>query len=82
MRSEAVVSHQQVGLWIIGAGFVVIVLGLIVWAGGLSWFGRLPGDIRIQGQSATVFIPVTSMIVVSVALSLGVNLVLRILRRF
>ena len=37
-------SHQQVGLWIIGAGFVVIVVGLIVWAGGLSWFGRLPGD--------------------------------------
>ena len=82
MRSEAIVSHQQIGLWIIGAGFVVIVLGLIVWAGGLSWFGRLPGDIRIQGQSSTVFIPVTSMIVVSVALSLGVNLVLRILRRF
>ena len=75
-------SHQQVGLWIIGAGFVVIVLGLIVWAGGLSWFGHLPGDIRIRGQSTTVFIPVTSMIVVSVALSLGVNLVLRILRRF
>ena len=35
-------SHQQVGVWIIGAGFAVIVLGLIVWAGGLSWFGRLP----------------------------------------
>ena len=41
-------SHQQVGLWIIGAGFVVIVLGLIVWAGGFAWFGHLPGDIRIE----------------------------------
>lgn len=75
-------SHQQIGLWIIGAGFAVILLGLIVWAGGLSWFGRLPGDIRIEGQSSTVFIPITSTIVVSVVLSLGLNLVLRILRRF
>lgn len=75
-------SHQQIGLWIIGAGFGVILLGLIVWAGGLSWFGHLPGDIRIEGQSSTVLIPITSMIVVSVVLSLGLNLILRILRRF
>jgi len=74
-------SHQQIGLWIVGAGFVVIVLGLIVWAGGLTWFGHLPGDIRIQRQASTVFIPITSMIVVSVVLSLGLNLLLRILRR-
>ncbi len=74
-------SHQQIGLWIIGAGFVVILLGLIVWAGDLSWFGHLPGDIRIEGQSPTVFIPITSMIVVSVVLSLVLNVALRIFRR-
>ncbi len=42
--------------------------------------GKLPGDIRIQGQSGTVFIPITSMIVISVVLSVGLNLLLRFLR--
>lgn len=75
-------SHQQTGLVIIAIGLGVILLGAIVWLGGLSWFGKLPGDIRVQGQSGTVFIPITSMIVISVVLSLALNLVMRIARRF
>ncbi len=34
----------------------------------------------LQGQSGTVFIPITSMIVISVVLSVGLNLLLRFLR--
>jgi hypothetical protein len=75
-------SHQQIGLLIIAIGVGIVLLGALVWLGGLSWFGRLPGDIRIQGQSGTVFIPVSSMIVISVVLSVSVNLLLRLARRF
>ncbi len=73
-------SHQQTGLLIIAIGVGIVLLGAMVWLGGLSWFGKLPGDIRIQGQSGTVFIPITSMIVISVVLSVGLNLLLRFLR--
>ena len=41
------------------------------WA--VSWFGKLPGDIRFQSGNTRVFIPITSMIIVSVVLTLLVN---------
>lgn len=65
------------GLLLVVAGLAVAGLGLLVWAGGLSWFGRLPGDLRIDGERTRVFVPVTSMILVSVVLTLLVNLLLR-----
>jgi hypothetical protein len=43
----------------------------------VRWFGRLPGDIRIVGDSVTVFIPITSLLLLSVV----VNLVLWFVRR-
>ena len=66
-------------MWL-GGG--VLVLGaLIRFAPGLfSWFGNLPGDIRIDGENSTVFIPVTSMIVVSVLLTVLFNVLGSFLR--
>ena len=60
----------------IGAG--IVILGMLVWAGGLSWFGRLPGDIRIERETVRVYIPFMSMIVVSAVL----NLIFYLVRRF
>jgi hypothetical protein len=60
----------------------IVLLGIIVWLGGLSWFGKLPGDIRIEGASGQVFIPLTSMILISIGLSVGLSILLRIVRRF
>lgn len=60
-------------------GLILLLLGAaITWAPWLlSWFGRLPGDIRIERPSGTVFIPLASMIVLSIVLSLIVNLFFR-----
>ncbi|HTS82402.1 MAG TPA: DUF2905 domain-containing protein [Myxococcaceae bacterium] len=55
-------------LILLGVGLVVA--GLLVWSGVLSWFGRLPGDVRIEGGRTRVYIPIASMIVVSLVLSL------------
>lgn len=74
-------SIQQTGLLIVVIGVGVALLGIFVWLGGLSWFGKLPGDVRIEGASGQVFIPITSMIVISVVLSVGINLLARVLRR-
>lgn len=62
-------------LIIIGAGLVV--LGILAKFGLLSWFGNLPGDIRIQNERTTVFAPITSMLVISVVGSLLFNLASR-----
>jgi hypothetical protein len=65
---------QGIGPAVIVAGVVLILVGLVIWAGGFSWFGRLPGDIRIERETVRVYVPVVSMLVISVVLSLIVNL--------
>lgn len=55
---------------IIGAGVVLITIGLIALAGGLSWFGRLPGDVRYESGNTRIYVPITSMILVSIILSI------------
>jgi DUF2905 family protein len=63
-------SGRGPGLFLVVAGILLVVLGLLVWSGALSWFGRLPGDLRWEGERTRVFIPITSMVLLSVALSL------------
>lgn len=63
-------SADTLGRALIVAGVAAIVIGLLVRTGALGWFGNLPGDIRIESERTRVFIPVTSMLLVSVVLSL------------
>jgi len=60
---------RQAGMLIVGLGLAVVVVGLLVSTGALGWFGRLPGDTRIERESVRVYVPVTSMILASVVLS-------------
>ncbi len=55
--------------WIIGAGIALIIIGLIAKTGALSWFGQLPGDIRIEREGFQFYFPLMSMILISVGLS-------------
>ncbi len=67
------------GKLLILAGGLLVVIGLLMsyapWL--LNWFGKLPGDINIRNENSTVFIPITSMIVISIVLSLILNLFFR-----
>ncbi len=59
---------------IIGAALLLLGLALRFAPWLLQWFGRLPGDIRIETARGKLFIPLTSMLLVSLALTLLVNL--------
>lgn len=63
-------------------GFVIVVIGAVMrFAPGVfGWFGNLPGDIKIDGETSRIYIPVTSMIIVSVVLTLLINVLARIAR--
>lgn len=63
-------SDRGPGLVLILLGVGLVVLGLLLWSGWLSWFGRLPGDIRWETGRTRVYLPLVSMIVVSIILSL------------
>lgn len=56
---------------------LLIILGLVILAIGLIWpilakigFGKLPGDIVIRRDHVTLYFPIVTCIVLSVALSL------------
>jgi hypothetical protein len=68
---------RALGPLIIGVGVVLTLVGVAVYYGGFSWFGRLPGDIRYEGNNTRVFIPITSMLLASVILTLLANLARR-----
>lgn len=72
-------SGDQIGPLLVLAGVALAVVGLAIWVGGLDWFGRLPGDIRYESETARVYIPLTSMILISVALSAIAWIVRRLL---
>jgi len=67
------------GPMLVAMGIVLILIGLLFWSGSLSWFGRLPGDIRIERDSVRIYIPLASMLLVSIVLSLVLYLVRRFL---
>jgi hypothetical protein len=71
-------SSLSAGPVLITLGIGLVVVGLLVSVGGFGWFGRLPGDIRIERDTVRVYIPFASMILISVVL----NLVFYLIRRF
>lgn len=61
-------------LFLIGGGmYLAVKFGLPL--------GRLPGDIRIEGENGGFYFPITSSILVSLILTLVVNLALRLFRK-
>lgn len=71
-------------------GKAIVLVGVVlVLAGGLIWLlgrtglplGRLPGDLHIQREGMSCYVPIVSMIVVSLLLTLILNIVIRLLNR-
>jgi len=65
----------------VAGGVVIVVVGVLAWMGGLSWVGRLPGDIRIERGSLRIYIPVVSMLMISIVGSIVLTVLLYLFRR-
>jgi hypothetical protein len=70
--------NRHIGILVVIGGLVVVIIGVLIYAGWLSWFGRLPGDVRYEGDGVRVYVPIVSMLLISVILSV----LLYLLRRF
>lgn len=64
------------GKWLIIVGISLIVLGLLLhyvpWT--LNWFGKLPGDIHKEHEQGAIYIPITSMIIISILITVILNI--------
>ena len=60
------------GKYLIIAGVVIALIGLVLWLAGdkLSWLGNLPGDIKVEKPGFKFYMPVTTMILLSILISL------------
>jgi hypothetical protein len=72
------VDTKTAGLLLIAVAAVLAVIGLALVAGLLSWFGRLPGDVRIESDNVHVYVPFASMILVSVVPSVALAVINRL----
>lgn len=59
----------------IAGGLCLVVIGLMIYSGGLNWFGRLPGDIHYEGERSRIYVPIVSMLIISLALNLLIYLI-------
>jgi hypothetical protein len=60
---------RALGPLLVAVGLLLVLLGLLAWMGALSWVGRLPGDIRIERESARLYVPLATMVLISLALT-------------
>jgi uncharacterized membrane-anchored protein YitT (DUF2179 family) len=76
---------QSIGRIMLVIGIVIAILGglLIVFGQSsiLSRLGNLPGDIRLEGQGFSCFVPIVSMILASIVLTVVLNIVIRLINR-
>uniref|UniRef100_A0A831TBH1 DUF2905 domain-containing protein n=1 Tax=Thermorudis peleae TaxID=1382356 RepID=A0A831TBH1_9BACT len=63
---------------IIGMGVVLVVIGLLLLlAGRVPYLGRLPGDIIYRRDNVTIYIPLATMLLLSILLTIVLNLFFR-----
>lgn len=72
---------NELGRWLIILGAGLLVLGLFLTVlGRIPGLGRLPGDIVIQRENFSFYMPLGTMIVVSLVLTVLINVIGRLFR--
>jgi hypothetical protein len=67
----------ELGRILVIIGVVLVVVGGLAVLGVRLPFGRLPGDIAIEGERGGIYIPIVTMLIISIVLTIVVNLFLR-----
>ena len=70
---------MDIGKSIIFLGFSMMCFGFLFYILGdkINWFGNLLGDFRYESKNIKIFIPITSMLFLSVSLTIIINVILK-----
>jgi hypothetical protein len=75
-------NFDDLGKWLVLAGLALVFIGGLMWLlGRIPFFGSLPGDIHIQTQNVSCFIPIVSLIIISVLATIILNIIIRIVNK-
>jgi hypothetical protein len=72
------VDSRSIAYLFFAVGAVALLIGLLVLGGLLKWFGHLPGDLHYSSGNVRVYLPVASMLLISVLLSVVLAIVRRL----
>jgi hypothetical protein len=65
----------EVGRWLLVTGLVIAAVGLLLlFTDRVPWLGRLPGDIRVERGNWRFYFPIATSLLISVILTLLLNL--------
>lgn len=72
----------SIGKFILAIGGLLIIVGAVLWAFGnqLGWLGNLPGDIKVERPGFSFYMPITTMLLISLSLSLLLWVVSKVVR--
>ncbi len=70
---------QSAAKILIVTGVILIIAGIAIWllSDKLHWFGNLPGDIKIKRENITIYAPIMTFLLISLALTIIVNIIKR-----
>ena len=72
---------DSLGKMLLLVGAIALILGIVlILAPKIPYVGRLPGDILVRRGNFTLYLPLVTMVLASVALTVILNLVLRFFR--
>lgn len=70
------------GKWMLILGLALAAIGALLWLlGRIPFLGNLPGDIHIQNENFGCFIPLGSMLLLSLILTVLLNIAARLLNK-
>jgi hypothetical protein len=70
---------ETIARWVIIAGVVITITGAVLWLiARTGVLGRLPGDIVIERDGLTVFFPLATMLIISLILTVIINIIVRL----
>jgi hypothetical protein len=76
------IFKMSLGKILIIAGIIILVLGLVITSlqDKLKWFGHLPFDLKINNESFYFYAPFGSMILVSIIITILINIFFKLFK--
>ena len=71
-------AAESLGRVLIYIGIITVLIGgFFILVAKVPWFGKLPGDIIYRREGLTIYVPIATMILVSLILTLLLNIIWR-----
>jgi len=73
---------EGIGKILLVVGGIIVILGLIlVFSQHIPFFGKLPGDIFIKRDGFSFYLPIVTLLILSVLITIIVNVILHFMNR-